>query len=331
MIFSFEVIISVIMLISLILYALKGGADYGGGVWDLLAFGKRARKQREVIAEAISPVWEANHVWLILVIVILFTAFPAGFSTISTVLHIPLTLMLIGIVFRGSAFAFRTYDAKKEESRSWGLVFSVSSLITPVLLGVILGAIISGNVIVENGIVRDGFIKPWFSLFALFVGLFTLALFAYLAAVYLTLETDDEELQDDFRGRALISAVISGLLAIAVYVLSGSGAPTISRELSENWWAWGIQVVVFILAVSAFVALITRRFRLARMCAIGQVSLIILGWAIAQYPYLVEPNVTIFNAAAPESTLKLLLATLVLGGFLLLPSFYYLLRVFRKL
>jgi len=328
---STEVIIAAIMIISLTLYALKGGADYGGGVWDLLAFGKRAKRQREVIAEAISPIWEANHVWLILVIVILFTGFPLAFSTIATALHIPLTLMLIGIVFRGSAFAFRSYDVRKEESRTWGLVFSVSSLITPVLLGITLGAIASGNITLENGVVAAGFIKPWLSLFPFSVGIFTLVLFAYLAAVYLTLETDDEELKEDFRKRALITSIMTGLLAIVIYLLSGTGAPTIREGLGGKWWALAIQAIVFLLSLSAFLALLKRRFQLARICAIGQVSLIIWGWALAQYPYLVEPSVTVFNAAAPARTLNFLLIALVAGAFLLLPSFYYLFRVFRKL
>lgn len=331
MIFSTEIVISVIMVISLTLYAVKGGADYGGGVWDLFAFGTRAGKQRDVIAEAISPVWEANHVWLILVVVILFTAFPPAFSTIGTVLHIPLTLMLFGIVFRGSAFAFRSYDANKRESRTWSLVFSVSSILTPVLLGITLGAIASGKIVIENGVVKSGFIKPWLSPFPFAVGIFTLVLFAYLAAVYLTLETEDKKLQEDFRKRALTTAALTALLAVLVFILSGSGAPRIRSGLGDTWWAWTIMILVFILASSAFVALLKRNYGIARVCAIGQVSLIIWGWALAQYPYLVEPNVTIFNAAAAAKTQNFLLIALILGAFLLLPSFYYLFRIFRKL
>ena len=122
-----ETIVAGIMLVSLIFYALLAGADYGGGVWDLFAFGTRAKQRRELIAKAISPVWEANHVWLILVIVILFTAFPLAFATVATALHIPLTLMLIGIVLRGTAFTFRTYDSKRDNvQRRWSLLFSIA-------------------------------------------------------------------------------------------------------------------------------------------------------------------------------------------------------------
>src|ERR1041385_2079967 len=147
------------MVASLVIYALLAGADYGGGVWDLFAFGPRARKQRELIAEAISPVWEANHVWLILVIVILFTAFPPAFAAIATALHIPLSLMLIGIVLRGTAFTFRTYDVQRDNvQRRWSLIFSIARMLTPILLGIILGAIASGTISVSDNAFFSGFV-----------------------------------------------------------------------------------------------------------------------------------------------------------------------------
>src|SRR5258708_14847294 len=145
---------------AVIIYASLGGADYGGGVWDLFAFGKRAPAQRALIANAIGPVWEANHVWLILVIVVLFTAFPPAFAAISIALHIPLTLLLIGIVLRGTTFTFRSYDVQRDDvQRRWSLVFSIASIITPILLGITLGAIASGTIRVENGVVVSGFLK----------------------------------------------------------------------------------------------------------------------------------------------------------------------------
>src|ERR1044072_6470542 len=146
------------MIGGLVLYALLGGADYGGGVWDWFAFGPHARAKRSLIAEAISPVWEANHVWLILVIVVLFTAFPPAFAAIATALHIPITLLLIGIVLRGTAFTFRTYDVQRDDvQRRWSLVFSIASTITPILLGTTLGAIASGTIRFEYGVLKSGF------------------------------------------------------------------------------------------------------------------------------------------------------------------------------
>ena len=176
--------------VALALYFLFGGADFGGGVWDLLASGPRAAAQRRAIAAAIGPVWEANHVWLILVVVILFTGFPPAFAAISVALHVPLTLFLIGVVLRGSAFAFRSLDMSGHRGQQrYGLVFSMASTIAPVLLGTIVGALVSGNIRVQDGLVTSGFFAPWLAPFPLAVGVFALALCALLAATYLTVES----------------------------------------------------------------------------------------------------------------------------------------------
>jgi cytochrome d ubiquinol oxidase subunit II len=327
---SLELILAGSILVSLTFYALMGGADYGGGVWDLLAWGPRARDQRELIAKAIGPIWEANHVWLILVVVLLFTCFPPAFSAIAIALHIPLTLMLIGIVLRGSAFTFRTYDYRRDNvQRRWGQIFAMASLVTPILLGVTVGSIASGKIRMGGGITAATFISSWLAPFPFAVGIFALALFAFLAAVYLTLETDDSQLREDFRRRALGAAAVVGLLALLVFLLSDAGAPQIRRDLSESWWTWPLQVATGLLALGAIFALWTRRFRVARLCAAGQVTLILWGWALAQYPYLVEPDISIYNAAAPPATLRLVLIALAAGALLLLPSFYYLFRVFK--
>lgn len=326
-----EIIIAGIMLAALVFYALLGGADYGGGVWDLFAFGKRAKEQRELIADAIGPVWEANHVWLILVIVILFTAFPFAFAVIGTALHIPLTLLLIGIILRGTAFTFRTYDEQRDDvQRRWSLIFSIASIITPILLGITVGAISSGKIRVENGFVTTGYFNSWLAPFPFAVGFFALALFAFLAAVYLTLETDEKDLQDDFRRRGLVSGVLVGALALAVFLLAGTGAPTIRAGISRSSWALFLHLFTAVFAVGAFYALWTRRYRLARLCAAFQVILILLGWALAQFPYLVEPDISIYSAAAPPITLQLLLGALLAGAILLFPSYYYLFRIFKS-
>jgi cytochrome d ubiquinol oxidase subunit II len=284
-----EVLVAGVMLLSLTFYALMGGADYGGGVWDLLATGQRAPKQRALIADAIGPIWEANHVWLILVLVLLFTAFPPAFTAIMTALHIPLTLLLIGIVLRGAAFTFRAYDSQDDAvQRRWGAVFAVASTFTPVMLGVCIGAIASGRITVQNGMVTSGFFSAWLTPFAWAVGGLTLALFAFLAAVYLTLEAEgDKALQHDFQRRALWAALAVGALALLVYLLSIEGAPRIREGISGTWWALPLQLATAGAAVGALWALYTRRFRLARLLAAAQVALILWGWALAQFPSLV--------------------------------------------
>ena len=322
-----ETIIAGVMVASLVLYALLGGADYGGGVWDLFAFGPRARAQRTLIADAISPVWEANHVWLILVVVVLFTAFPPAFATIATALHIPITLLLIGIVLRGTAFTFRTYDVQRDDvQRRWSLLFSIASIITPILLGTTLGAIASGTIRSEG---VTSFFRSWMAPFPFAVGFFALALFAFLAAVYLTVEARERELQEDFRTRALLAGVAVGLLALTVFILAKTGAPTVRAGISRSWWALGLHLFTAISAIGAFVTLWTRRYRVARVCAAAQVTLILLGWAFAQFPNLVEPDITITSAAAPQITLELLLGALAAGAILLFPSYYYLFRIFK--
>jgi cytochrome bd ubiquinol oxidase subunit II len=320
--FPLEIIAAGTMVVALTFYALLGGADYGGGVWDLFATGARAKSQRALIAEAIGPIWEANHVWLILVIVILFTGFPLAFSVIATALHIPLTLVLIGIVMRGSAFTFRAYDSQRDEvQRRWSLLFSISSLLTPIWLGVTLGAIASGTISVENGVVTSGFLRAWFAPFPFAVGFFALALFAFLAAVYLTLETNDRALQEDFRRRAL---------ALVVFWLAGTGAPRVRAGLTAAWYAVALHLLTAVFASGALYSLWTRRYAWARVCAVGQVTLILWGWAASQYPYLVEPHITIASAAAPRLPLALLLGALAAGALFLFPSFFYLFRVFKQ-
>ena len=329
---SHEVLLAGIMLISLTFYALMGGADYGAGLWHLLARGPRARAQQKLIADAIGPIWEANHVWLILVITVLFTAFPPAFSAITTRLHIPLTLMLIGIVLRGSAFAFRSYDVGAHASRAqgyWEQLFAVASLFTPIVLGVVVGAIASGALTARTDLFFDGFVRPWLAPFPLAVGVLALALFAFLSAVYLILETQNPELREDFRGRALASAGVVAVMAMAVFALAGTGAPEIREDLSRSMASW-LLVLTVILALGAVLALWRRRFRLARFCAAAEVAAIVWGWALAQFPYLVVPDLTIYNAAASPATLALLFKALVVGAVLLFPSLFALYRIFKS-
>lgn len=316
---------------SLVLYAVLGGADYGGGVWDLLASGPRAREQRRLVETAIGPVWEANHVWLIFMIVLLFTAFPPAFAALSTALHIPLTLMLLGIVLRGTSFTFRQYDRQDDPvQQRWGRLFAISSIFTPVMLGICIGAISTGGIRVQNGVVTSGFLRPWLGLFPFAVGLFAVALFAFLAAVYLTVEAEDETLREDFRRRALGAAGAVGALALAVYLLSHAAAPLVRAGLTQRPWSWVLQIVTGFFAVGAIGALWRRRFHLARVLAVGQVALILTGWVLALYPFLVPPDISVTQAAAPLSVLGPVLGGIAIGLLILVPSFVYLFRVFKS-
>lgn len=308
-------VLAAIILAALTAYVLLGGADFGGGVWDLLASGPRKTRQRDLIAHAIGPVWEANHVWLILAIVLLFTAFPRAFATIAVGLHMPLTLMLIGIVLRGSAFVFQSYGG------GGGRVFATASLVTPILLGVCVGAIVSGTVWfgVRDGPFVTSFVRSWFTPFGFAVGIFTLACFAFLAAVYLTVESKDVELREDFRQRAMAAGatvVAMAVIGLAVF----PQAPPVNA---------GVVALTAAAAAAAFGSLWRRRYQRARIAAAAQVALIVWGWGIAQYPYLLPPDLTIAAAAAPRITLELALIAVVAGAVVLFPSLYYLMRVFK--
>lgn len=325
-------VIAGVMGVSLTAYALLGGADFGGGVWDLLATGPRREAQRQLISEAIGPIWEANHVWLILVIVLLFSCFPPAFAELSIALHIPLTLMLVGIVLRGSAFAFRSYGRHDDETgRRWGQIFSVASVVTPVLLGVTIGAIASGRLLQpEAAAFTVRFVRPWLTPFGFAVGGLAAVLFAFLAAVYLTVEAREDELREDFRRRGLIAAVAVFVAAFLVLLLSGGTAPRVRRGLVESAWALPLHLATGVAALTAIASLWRRHWRLARVAAAAQVTLILWGWLLAQYPYLVPPEITIAGSAAPEVTLRLVVIGLAAGFVVLLPSLYYLFRVFRK-
>jgi cytochrome bd ubiquinol oxidase subunit II len=326
-----ELALAGVMGAALGLYFLFGGADFGGGVWDLVASGPRAAAQRRAIEAAIGPVWEANHVWLILVVVVLFTGFPTAFAAMSVALHVPLTLFLIGVVLRGSAFAFRgSHAASRDLERRLSLVFSMASTIAPVLLGMVVGALVSGRIRVRDGIVESGFFAPWLAPFPIAIGALALTLCALLAATYLTVEVEDAALREDFRRRALAAGIAVGVLALVAFLLAGSGAPRVREALVTRRWSWPFHLLTGAAAITALVALYTRRFRLARIAVAAQTIFILLGWALAQIPYLIVPDLTLTRAAASVRTQRLLLIVLAAGVPVLAPSLWLLFRVFKQ-
>jgi cytochrome d ubiquinol oxidase subunit II len=327
---STDIILAGVMLAALVIYSLLGGADYGAGFWDIMCSGSRQQGQRDLIARAIQPVWEANHIWLILVVVLTFSGFPAAFSAISLGLAVPIFLILLGIVLRGSSYVFRAYFTGSVRTQLyWGKVFSISSSITPLFLGIVIGAISSNAVLVKDGVSENGFLKTWFHPFPLIVGVLSLSLFTYLSACYLTIETNDAALQNDFRKRALISGLVSIVSAVLTYVIAGDSARPIRDGLSRAPYVWLIELSAAIAASVAFQALWSRSYLRARMAAAAQVSLIVIGWGVAQYPYLVRPGLTIANSAAPSNIVSDLVIAVAMGAVVLIPSLILLLLVFK--
>lgn len=321
---------------ALTFYLLTGGADFGAGVWSLFAFGRNAQKQRALIDQAIGPIWEANHVWLIVAVTILFTAFPPAFAVIATGLHIPLSLMLIGIVLRGTAFAVRTHDITSGSDGSsttpviWRYVFAGSSVITPALLGVNLGAVASGRLaeVSSTASFTDRFVAPWLAPFPLSVGILTIALVAYLAAVYLLVEARDPDLRTLFTRRAMLSCAAVVVAAAVALWQARRGAPEIYAGLRHTVVGPLGVAVAFGLHLGAFVALWNARAWAARWYAITGAVVMLWGWALSQFPFLVEPHLTIGNAAPPP-TLHVLALSLLLGSMVLFPLLYYLYRIFK--
>jgi cytochrome d ubiquinol oxidase subunit II len=319
-----------IMWIGLTAYALFGGADFGAGFWDLLAGGtQRGRSPRRHIEHSIGPVWEANHVWLIFVLVVLWTSFPPAFAAIASTLYIPLTLAALGMIARGAAFAFRHSVDQPALQRFFGASFAFSSVATPFFLGTIAGAVASGRV--PPGIAAGDVITSWLNPTSILGGVIAVGVCAYLAAVYLcadAAEHQDQTLLEYFRSRAVVTAVVIGIIALAGIAVLRADAP----DLFDGLISRGLPVILAsaVAGISSIVLLLRRRTGLARVAAALAVTAIIWGWAVAQYPYLLQPGLTVQAAAAGPATLNAMLISLVAGAVLLVPSLAFLFALFHR-
>ena len=259
--------ILIILWLSLIVYAVLGGADFGGGIWDFFAFGQEAQRQRRLIGQALGPVWEANHVWLIFLIVGLFTAFPPAFSILSTALFVPFTLAVIGIVLRGAAFMFHANtDETMIPGRIWGRVFSTASTITPFLFGTAAAAVASGQVRMQGGRVLTDLLTGWTTPFALTIGALALSLCAVLAAFNLIVEaqnSNDAELVEAFRRRAIIAGAVPLALDVVAFILSPFQAPLLWHGMLDH--ALPVVIATGLIGMGAAASLLLRRYRLARV------------------------------------------------------------------
>ena len=302
--------------VAMMLYAVLGGADFGGGVWDLLATGPRAQAQRDAITHAIGPVWEANHVWLIYIIVLSFTCFPAAYADVAVGLYAPLSFALVGIVLRGAAFVFRNYaTASRALTRSWTLIFGIASLIAPFFLGDAIGSLATGS-------------YAWLSPFALAVGLFAVAVCAQTAAVFILHEIDDETLRDDFRRRAVRATIAVWILGLVPAALALTTQPAILSSLHAPAAAAAVAVAVIAGAV-VIGAVVARRDTVARAAVALESAAILGGWFGAQTPYLIPHRYTFAQAAASEAMIVAFLVATGVGFVALIPSLALLFRVFK--
>ena len=329
-------IIGLFLAVCILFYSLFAGADFGGGILELLRGPVLRKEQAELINKAISPVWEANHVWLILAIVVLFVGFPVGYARISTIYHIPLTIMLIGIILRGCAFTFRHYDAVKDDSQKYySVIFVLSSFVTPIMLGTIAGALFLGRRVQVKGTFAETYVSPWLNLFSFSVGFFATALFAFLAAVYMIGESPNPDLRRIFTRRARTINAVAMACGLFVFIAAEIDDLHLLRLFLSDRFACICLVLATLILPPLWYGLKRRYARRCRFLVAGQVGLILLGWFQLQFPALLisrdpsVPSLTIFDAAAPEVTLRPLLGALIFGCLLIFPALYYLLRIFK--
>ena len=326
-------LIIIILGASFALYAILGGADFGAGIIETFA----GRKGERTISKAIAPVWEANHVWLILAVVILFTAFPTVYASLSLVLHIPLMIVLLGIIFRGTAFTFRHYDVLHDHTHKYyTLLFKVSSFITPFFLGVTLGAMILGRITFDQSVgFYEMFISPWLNVFCFVMGVFTVTLFAYIAAVFLVGETKNDRERRRyamFSRQLMVFTILFGLMVFASAEIEG-------HHLFDEFRRSSVSIITLLLAtllcpvIFIFLNRSSNKTLYLRVAVGVQVTAIIIGWFYIQYPVLIqvrgEEDYTFFNTQAPQATLQQLLIALIVGLVLVVPAFIFLFKVFK--
>ena len=297
-----SVVAAAVLFTGVLAYAVLGGADYGAGFWDLTAGGaERGRRPRHLVDESLAPVWEANHVWLIFCLVMLWTAFSTAFAAIMTTLYIPLGLAALGIVARGAGFAFRKVLVRTEQQRLTGAAFAISSVLAPFFLGAVVGGIASGRVPAAG---HGDPVTSWVNPTSALGGTLAVLTCAFVAAVFLTAEArrrDEPELEAWFRRRSQVTAAVTGVIALAGIAVLYADA----RPLFDALATRGLPFVILSGVAGLTSLLLIRRLapRVVQGLAVTAVAAIIAGWGTAQYPYLLGTHTTITEAAAPTPTL----------------------------
>ena len=308
-----------VLLLGLAAYVVLGGADFGAGLWYMLLPGERRRPLRDHTYHAMGPVWEANHVWLIFVLVVAWTAFPRAFGSFTSTLYVPLFLAAVGIILRGTTYALRGWAEQRGEERIVGAIFGVSSVLTPFALGAAIGGVASERVPVGNA--QGDAWSSWLNPTSALIGVLAVVTSAYLAAVWLTADAaraERPELVSAFRSRALAMGALAGLLAAGGLAVLRSDAERVYDGLTSG--SGLVAVIASALAGAATIAwVVRRRFEAARWSAAVAVGTIVAGWALAQQPQIL-PDLTVDQAAAGDATLTAVLVAVVIGAFVLVPT-----------
>jgi cytochrome d ubiquinol oxidase subunit II len=316
----------ILILVGLTAYTVLGGADFGAGFWELTARGERGAALRDHTHRAMAPVWEANHVWLIFVLVMAWTCYPEAFASIVSTLTIPLFVAGVGIILRGASYALRAGSSTPREEGAISLLFAFSSVLTPFALGLVVGGIASGRVPVGNA--QGDEITSWLNGTSLLIGVLAVATAAYLAAVYLAADArrmGSDDVVEAFRARALVAGVVAGAVALAGPFVLDADAPDVYDGLTSG--AGLVALLASAAAGAAALALVaSRRYGLARVAAATAVAAIVAGWGLAQEPEIL-PGLTIDQAAASDTTITAVLIGFAVGALILVPSLAYLFRL----
>lgn len=313
-------LVAVVLFVGVTFYAIFGGADFGAGFWDLVAGGpEKGARPRAMVDHSIGPVWEANHVWLIFCLVVLWTAFSEVFASIGLTLFVPLSLAAFGIVLRGSGFAFRKVVLRTRDQRAFGALFAFSSVLVPYCLGAVAGAIASGRV-PAGGVAGDPW-KSWVNPTSILGGVLAVVVCAYLAAVYMTWDSrrlGDDELAEYFRRRAVIAAIAAGVAAfVGIFVLHRDARYVFDGLTSR---ALPLVIVSALCGIASLILLLRGANSGARFLAIGAVATVIWGWGVAQWPYILPTTMKVDAAAAPTGTLHAVLVVTVLAAVTIGPA-----------
>jgi cytochrome d ubiquinol oxidase subunit II len=323
---TLELAVAAALFAGVVAYAVLGGADFGSGFFDATAGGDlRGAEVRTLIDHSIGPVWEANHVWLIYVLVMWWTGFPEAFAATMTTLAVPLMLALLGIVLRGASFAFRKYAATLGQARLFGVVFAGSSLITPFFLGAVVGAIASGRVPADG---NGDLFGSWLTPTSLLGGVIAVGTCAFLAGTFLAADAQraaKPELTEQLRRRTIAVGIITGAVVLGTLWPLRADARTLFDGLSGR--AAPLIVISATAGLATLWLLRQRRFAVARLTAVAAVAAVVLGWGVGQYPWLLVDEIRIEDAAGAPATLRGLLVAVGLAGVIVLPALGYLFRL----
>ncbi len=324
-------VVLAVLWFSIIAYATLGGADFGGGVWNFFANGANAKQQRDLINNAIQPVWEANNVWIIYLVVGLLVTFPVVLSTLAVALFVPFSLALIGIVLRGASFAFRAHFARAVPVRAvWSRAFGIASTITPFVFGACAAGVASGNLHLRQGVVQATTWSVWLTPFTITIGALAVALCATIAACFLTVEAQtghNQPMMAAFRRRGLLAGAIMAGLGLLAFLQVPFAAPLLWQGMVAR--GWPLAALTTLAGVGCAAMLWLRHYQSARALIVGTTALLLAAWGVAQMPYIIPPDITVLSAASPSTTLWQFLLSVSIGMALLLPSLWFLFHTFK--